>query len=159
MLGAEDLPLEIDKKTIRKVLMPADKGGKHGRIGIEQLQDLPKYLNDPIAVFQSKRGPGALLVMTEMVDADGDTVVAAVHVSKWKDRTKVNDIASVYGKDDKRFFAREIEGGRLRYIDKNKSRAWAKSAGLYLPGESDPSAAGKSLLSEEDLVKFTHKGL
>ena len=158
MLGVEDLPLEIDKKTIRKVLMPEAKGGKHGRIGIEQLQDLPKYLNDPIAVFQSKRGPGALLVMTEMVDADGDTVVAAVHVSKWKDRTKVNDIASVYGKDDKRFFTREIEGGRLRYIDKNRSRAWAKSAGLYLPGESDPSATTKTILTEEDLVKFVEDG-
>jgi hypothetical protein len=159
MLGADDLPMEIDQATIRKVLESAGKpGGKHGRIGIQELMDLPLYLDRPIMVFDSKAHPGALVVMTEIVDADGDTVVTAIHLAKAKRHHVVNDIASVYGKDSTGFFLREIGAGRLRYIDKNKSRRWAQSAGLYLPGEAFPSATKKILLTEEDLVKFIREG-
>jgi hypothetical protein len=156
MLGAESLPMEIDKETIRKVLQSEiEKGGKHGRIGIDQLQDLPRYLNSPIMVFESKGHADSFVVMTEMTDKDGDTVVAAVHLSKMKQRHVVNDIASVYGKDNENFFIKEIRAGRLRYVDKQRSRKWSLSRGLYLPPEGDLLAASeKTILSDADLVKY-----
>jgi hypothetical protein len=178
MLGAESLPMEIDKSTIRKVLQE-----KHGRIGIHELRDLPLYLNNPIMVFDSRKFPGrALVVMMEIVDRDGDTVVAAIHLSKGKEgrgeqqRYIVNAIASVYGKDSDRFFLKEIEDGRLRYINRRKGQKWAKDrklelpeikktesragrwAGLYLPRHGTPAAFSKNILDETDLVKFIREG-
>ena len=76
-----------------------------------------------------------------------------VAVDRPQGKNVVNDIASVYGKDKENFFVKEIEAGRLRYLDKEKSRKWAQSAGLYLPGEATLLAASdKTILSEEDLV-------
>jgi hypothetical protein len=160
MLGAENLPLEIDRETIRKVLEPAEMpGGKHGRINIQALMDLPVYLNSPVMVFDSKTRPGAIVVMAEMVDEDGDTVIAAIHVGKTRGHRTINDIASVYGKDDERFFLREIEAGRLRYVNQNKSRRWAQSSGLYLPLEAFPPTTDNTVLTDDDLVKFIREGM
>ncbi len=94
--------------------------------------------------------------MTETKDADGDTVVVAIHFSKQKGKNVVNDIASVYGKDKNEFFLRETREGRLRYIDNKKSREWSQSSGLYLPTESNYSTASvKKVLSLEDVVNST----
>lgn len=177
MLGAEDLPIEIDQETIQKVLEPSRvAGGKHGRIGVQELMDLPIYLNRPIMVFDSKTLPGALVVMTEIVDADGDTAVAAIHLSKRKGHRVVNNIASVYGKDDEQFFLREIKAGRLRYIDEKKSRRWAEKRKISFPSTTeafapgaiiralialrgkDPGAFKNIVLTEKDLVKFIREG-
>lgn len=177
MLGAEDLPIEIDQETIQKVLEPSRvAGGKHGRIGVQELMDLPLYLNRPIMVFDSKTVPGALVVMTEIVDADGDTAVAAIHLSKRKGHRVVNNIASVYGKNDEQFFLREIKAGRLRYIDEKKSRRWAEKRKISLPSTTEVSAPGAIIralialrgkdpgafrnivLTEKDLVKFVREG-
>ena len=154
MLGAYSLPLQIDKATIRKVLLPDSSGGKHGRITLSQLQSLPSYLSRPIAVFESKSHGNSFVVMMEMKDKDGDTVVAAIHIEKQKGKNVVNDIASVYGKDSNEFFVNEAKAGRIRYLDENKSRDWSQSSGLYLPTESDLIAASKSkVLTERDVVK------
>jgi len=159
MLGAEDLPMEIDKDAIRKILYSSEKpGGKHGQITIEQLADLPTFLKDPIMVFASKGHNDSLVVMTEMLDSDGDTVIAAIHLSKEKKRHIVNDIASVYGKDKAGTLTSWINDGLLRYMNKKKSHAWSVTSGLYLPTVrgSIPGFRNK-ILFEHDLVKWRNQ--
>lgn len=159
MLGAEDLPMEIDKDAIRKILYSSEKpGGKHGQITIEQLADLPTFLKDPIMVFASKGHNDSLVVMTEMLDSDGDTVIAAIHLSKEKKRHIVNDIASVYGKDKAGTLTSWINDGLLRYMNKKKSHAWSVTSGLYLPTvRGSISGFRNKILFEHDLVKWRNQ--
>jgi len=43
------------QSTVRKVLLPDGKiGGKHGRISLDQLKQIPSNLERPVAVFASK---------------------------------------------------------------------------------------------------------
>lgn len=146
-LGAEQLPLVITKETVDK-----STTGKHG-LSLDSLKELPKYINDPIMVFESATQADSLVVMTELKQ-DGKTIVAAVHLSKEQGRNIVNNIASVYGKDSDGIFIKWINDGLLRYINKEKSRAWSVTSRLQLPTvRGSKLGSGKKILFDYDLVK------
>ena len=79
---------------------------------LEDLKKIPVQLNDPIMVFESESHPQtSFVIMTEITDQDGDTVIVAIHLDKQVGRHVVNDIASIYGKDEDRWFQNQILKG------------------------------------------------
>lgn len=153
LLGAKQLPISITKYTLEKVVYPQGKGlGKHG-LPLDLVKQLPEQLHDPIMIFESRTQPNSLVVMTEL-EHQGNTVIAAIHLAKQQARYLVNDIASIYGKDNDLFFSRNIRDGYLRYINNKKAQNWFMTRGLQLPkvrGTSGPSTT--NILTEADLVK------
>ena len=127
-LGADDLPIIMTQKVMHKIT-----GGKHD-IPISELKKLPENLESPVMVFRSATMDNAYVILTEMTDSSGDSVVAALHLNKKQNRLRVNRIASVYGKDKiENFIRNQADAGNLLYADKKKSQQWSTSRGLQLP--------------------------
>ena len=85
-------------------------------------------------VFKSATTPNAYVILTEMTDKNGDSVVTAMHLNKQNGFNFVNRIASVYGKEHiGNFVTKQADAGNLLYVDKNKSQQWSQSRGLRLP--------------------------
>ncbi len=147
-LGAEQLPVVVTQSTLHKIM----RGGKR-TLPVDLIKQLPEKIADPIMVFDSKTQPDALLVMTELKH-EGKTIVAAIHLSKETGRYVVNNMASVYGKDNKNIFAEWIRDGYLRYMNKKKSREWSVTSGLQLPTvRGSIPGRRKTVLFDYDLVK------
>jgi hypothetical protein len=146
-LGARPLPVVMTQRTAAKVLHV-----KHG-IPADLLKGLPAALSDPIMVFDSATQKDSFVVMTELV-YEGKTVIAAVHLNKEINRVEVNDIASVYGKDRNEWFTEQMEKGRLRYMNKEKSHSWSVTVGLQLPKmRGTTNGSTYIILTEADIVK------
>ncbi|MDD5551260.1 MAG: hypothetical protein PHS34_08375, partial [Candidatus Omnitrophica bacterium] len=146
-LGAEQLPIVVTHGTIEKAT-----AGKHG-ISFETLKQLPEQLADPVMVFDSATEADSLVVMTELKQ-DGKTIVAAVQLSKGMGNNIVNDIVSVHPRSNEYHFINWINQGLLRYMNKNKSRAWSLASGLQLPRVSGSKLGFKNkILFDYDIVK------
>lgn len=150
-LGAENLLMVMRQDVADKVLH-----GKQDRPGLskEALAKLPVELDAPVMAFDSSDQRKSLVLLTSLVDAKGQPVIGAIHLSKVLGRVEVNDIASLYGKDDLRWFLEQVGEGRLRYYDRKKLIAWQRSNRLEMPNEMPTqSASGHKVLTDADVVK------
>lgn len=137
-IGADNLPVIMTQKVMEKIT-----GGKHD-IDLTEIKKLPQNLANPIMVFQSATIPNAYVILTEMNDRNGNSVVTAMHLNKKDGFNFVNRIASVYGKEKiGNFIRNQSEAGNLIYIDKNKSQKWSQSRGIQLPKPIDTIADNK----------------
>lgn len=135
-IGVKQLPIEISRKVVAKIVNPAGiNGGKHG-LSLETLKQLPEQLANPVLVFKSATVDNGIVVLTELVDSQGRSVIAAIHLEVQHGSHMVNALASVYGRNNvNNFVEDQIDKGRLLYADKEKSRDWLRSRGLQLPKE------------------------
>ncbi|MEN6421335.1 MAG: diguanylate cyclase [Smithella sp.] len=151
-LGAEQYPITMSAKVASKIL--SDRGDRKA-LPVDTVKQLPAAVADPIMVLDSKTSPNkSLVVVTELKSPEGRTVIAAIYLNQINKSHRVNAIGSVYGKNEIKWFIEQIKEGRLRYINKNKSRQWSQSAGLQLPlEEAVNDSLNNKILSEDDLVK------
>ena len=85
---------------------------------------MPEFLADPIAVFQSKTRGDSKVVLTDMQEK-GINFVVAIQMEKLKGKMDVNDIRSVYPKDNVKDVLRWIaEDGLMEYCNKEKILDW-----------------------------------
>ena len=146
-LGARDLPIVMSQDVMVKVT-----GGKHS-ISLDELKQLPQAIADPIMTFKSATVNNAYVILTELTDKHGNDVVVAMHLGRKRGFNIVNNIASVYGKENIGIFVKEqINLGNLKYIDKNKSHDWLRSRGLQLPKLNTNHDFNNSILQKEDIV-------
>ncbi|MAD74578.1 MAG: hypothetical protein CML20_07295, partial [Rheinheimera sp.] len=145
LLGAPDLSLQISRDTIKK----ATNGIKHA-VGMDVIANLPEHLSDPIAVFKSKTHGKVLLI--DAVDNNNNPIIAAVHFEKKAGRNlQINNIASVYGKDNA---DSALKGFELEYLNEGKNPALVRLVGLQLSRSGSPSQGlSKNVLTKEDIVK------
>ena len=148
-LGADKLPVMMSQAVMEKIT-----GGKHV-IHMRDVKKIPEAIANPIMVFDSKTVKNAFVILTEMTDKKGKTIIVALHLNKELKHISVNQIASAYGKDNiQSFITEQIKEGRLRYIDKKRSFQWSQSIGLQLPKLADTAESFKNnILQKEDLVK------
>lgn len=138
-IGADNLPLIMTQKVMNKIT-----GGKHD-IDLTELKKLPKNISEPVMVFKSATTPNAYVILTEMTDKNGDSIITAMHLNKQNGFNFVNRIASVYGKESVgNFVNKQVDAGNLLYIDKNKSQQWSQSRGLQLPKLADTITDNKN---------------
>ena len=113
-------------------------GGKHA-ISTDEISKLPSALSDPIFLFEGSV-PNSFVAVTELVDQNGNDVVAAIHLNQRLDRMVVNKIASIYSKTNEygknkivSYVQNQIQAGNLIELSAKKASTWFTSRGLQLP--------------------------
>lgn len=148
-VGAPDLSMTITRDTIRKAINVV----KHDVL-LEDIQNLPELLSDPIAVFDSRTESGAKTVLVNTKDESGRPVIAAVHFNHKYGRLELNKVASVYGKDNGyKVMADWIDEGLLRYV-KEKQNPLGTTQELQLLKRGSPErVSGSNILTKDDIRK------
>lgn len=156
MLGANSLSVQISPGKLSTAME------KHG-LSPELVKQVPGAMADPIMVFRSATQGGDMVMMLELKDQHGGTVVVPITLEKETPGGYSANIAtSIYGKTDQEtrqpidvWFARQIESGNLLYRNNKKSRDWARTSRLRLPGANSRAiTAGQRIYTDADLVKL-----
>lgn len=146
-IGADGLPIIMTQKVMNKIT-----GGKHD-IDLSEIKRLPQSIAEPIMLFKSATTPNAYVILTELSDKNGNSVVAALHLNRMQNRVNVNRIASVYGKENiENFVRKQAEAGNLIFADKNKSQQWSTSRGLQLPKLVQSIADNTNITQNDNIV-------
>jgi len=167
MVGMPDALITIHGRTIEKVM------GEH--LGVEQgdhshlhnltpesLRQLPKQINDPIAVFKSAESAtkDGYVVLTELREIDSikgnsKPVVAALHVKASKSDIEIINVVSVYGRSKSQL--QRALNNDLLYWNKEKGQLFLDTDGLQLPQElhtENTDLSKTNIKTNEDLVKY-----
>ena len=141
IIGMKDSKIDATKDSILK---------KHQTITLQQVQDAPRKLADPIAILQSSpnsSNSNGRVVLTDMVDSNGASIIIALDPNH-KAATKAIGVpdyvlfASMYpqaetrgkkkGQPDNQWFQNEVNAGRLLYVNTQKAAQWAQHTGVDL---------------------------
>ena len=100
--GIPDLPIELKAGRLEHKASENYKN-KH-QFDIADIKDLPKAINEPIAVFNSTKNDGAKIILTDLKDKKGNNFVAVIKMYKdalgKKNSMDINSIVSIYPKDN-----------------------------------------------------------
>ena len=159
--GVEDKPMKLyGNKVIKKMK-------KHG-FALEELQDLPKAVANPIAVFNNYQREGNRTILTEL-RSQGKNIMVAITLGKNGVDIDFNIVSSVFGKRESNVVD-WINKGYLTYINKEKAlnylyfseRGISKAAdnvgqedsnNLYLSAPIAEAAENSELSSAAKIVK------
>jgi hypothetical protein len=133
--GVADLAVELSAERLARKANPKYKSAHP--FDIAEVRNLPKAINEPIAVFKSaKVSDDSKIVLTELKDKNGNNFIAVVKLRKGdrKNILDVNTIASVYPKDRAvdviGWLASGQKAGKNRltlWLDKEKARGFVLS--------------------------------
>ncbi len=113
-----DLPIELAASRLR------DKSIQENHPFIlSEVKDLPKAIQNPLAVFRSATHIGSYVLMTE-ISHNGKNFIAAIEANKIKDKIEINDIRSIHYRSTNTHFANWIIEGLLEYANKEKMPEW-----------------------------------
>ncbi|WP_336939374.1 PLxRFG domain-containing protein [Acinetobacter modestus] len=157
-LNIQDLPLELDRFTLRKMTGNVDgKKDTSHQLTLDQIKQLPIELADPVAVLASDDGRN-LTVITTLQDPNGNPVVSAIHLNKSKGKYVINELATTFGKER---FNTWINKRHDKFIYVNNGKSPANSTLPHFLEQSenahvgvvDSKASVKSVLTPDDVVK------
>ena len=167
-LGISDKPIQVENSVIAKILRPQpifphDKQGHN--LTMDDVRAIPKLLADPVMVFTSRTREDSYVFFTERKDSENRSIIIPIAVNKRKGRIIINEITSMYGKDNETAFIRNnIEKGNLIYIDEHRLQEWEKKISPVWKRESQIQFLGRrppelqgyidSILTKERLVNF-----
>ena len=146
--GVPNLPIEL---TARRLAAKASQEyhSEHP-FELSDIQDLPKAIAHPIAVFDSSTREDSTVVLTELQDSRGVNFVVVLRVVKSSAsrslEVDVNDIRSIYPKDRVTSILKWITSGKMLWVDKKKTLSWITT---QLPNAGYDSNATESLQDSE----------
>ena len=162
LVGAEVLPIEISVSDLKKVLVD-----KHTDITPDIMKQIPRALTDPMMIFSTysgKNGEVRKVIVLELKDKNGATIVVPMELERKKGNYEVNQITSAYGKTDKKtrrtsfaWFQKQLQEGKLEYANRKKATDWISSEQPHwlIPKEKvDNLLSAPNVANEEDLVKL-----
>lgn len=162
LVGAEVLPVEISVSDLRKVLVD-----KHTDITPDIMKQIPSALTDPMMIFSTysgKNGEARKVIVLELKDENGATIVVPMELEHMSDGYKVNRMTSTYGKTDRKtgapsyeWFKKQLEAGNLEYVNRKKATDWisTEQPDWLIPKEKvDNLLSAPNVANEEDLVKL-----
>ena len=174
MLGLPDANVVISGAVLKKVML-----GKH-HVTPDTLKQLPKQINDPVAVMKSSTQQNGYVVLTELmenVNGINKPVVSALHLKQTSQGIELINIASVYGRNNSQI-QRGLENDLLYWNKKKganfldnltlqlrsplsetnsiKSYQFARTAGLQLPSSltSVDNLSVSNIKTEADLSQY-----
>ncbi|MDR3141847.1 MAG: hypothetical protein LBU37_09010, partial [Tannerellaceae bacterium] len=112
-----NLPIELQASRLNDKSMQ-----ENHPFDLSEVKDLPKAIQHPLAVFRSATHIGSFVIMTE-IEHKGKNFVVALQANKKKGSIEINDIRSVYPKNNGQV-ANWIDEGLLEYADKQKMVEW-----------------------------------
>ena len=115
--GIPGLPIELEASRLVDKSIQANHP-----FDLSELKDLPKAVQDPMAVFRSATRLGSFVIMTEIKHGDKNYVVA-MQANKKVGKLNINSIRSVYPKNSIAI-PNWINEGLLEYVDKNRMTDW-----------------------------------
>ena len=134
MIGSLDYDVVIKQSKI------ADIQEKHPEITLNELEQLPFALVDPVAIFKSSTVKDSIVVMAEMKADNGLNVVIPMQLNKTKRNNTIvySLVNSVYTKDtvENKWYQDYLENpefGTPLYINEQKVTNWYLAEGLSLP--------------------------
>lgn len=124
---------------------------KHS-VHTDTLARLPELIADPLMVFDFATQPGSLVAVLDAAEIGGEPLIAAIHLASGE--ITFNAVAGVYGQPND-WFGRQIDNGRLRYINTKSAPAWLRCIGLQLPKWNPVQGrdGGHHVLTQADVVK------
>lgn len=162
LVGAEVLPVEISASDLKKVLVD-----KHADITPDIMKQIPRALTDPMMIFSTysgKNGEARKVIVLELKDENGATIVVPMELEHMSDGYKVNRMTSTYGKTDRKtgepsyeWFKKQLEAGNLEYVNRKKATDWisTEQPDWLIPKEKvDNLLSAPNVANEEDLVKL-----
>lgn len=162
LVGAKVLPVEISVSDLKKVLVD-----KHTDITPDIMKQIPRALTDPMMIFSTysgKNGEARKVIVLELKDENGATIVVPMELERMSDGYKVNRMTSTYGKTDRKtgepsyeWFKKQLEAGNLEYANRKKATDWisTEQPDWLIPKEKvDNLLSAPNVANEEDLVKL-----
>jgi hypothetical protein len=123
------------------------KGGKYGfrrnkhPFDIAEVKNLPKAINEPIAVFKStKLSDDSKIILTELKDKNGNNFVVIIKLRKDPHNRKINieanDILSIYPKDIIEEIINWLKSGHklTLWLDKQKALNFISTQSTLIGG-------------------------
>ena len=98
---------------------------------------------------QSTNHDRGMVVLTQINDNNGKPVIIALNIEKTSAFHKINDITSIYGKDNVNQIAEWIDDGFLRYSHRNRALAFARFHRLSLPKKATISERSNHTIIDE----------
>ena len=162
-LGIADEPVEIQSSTIMKILRPEPRytyESQGHNLTMDDVRAIPKLLADPVMVFTSRTREDSYVFFTERKDSENRSIIIPIAVNKRKGRIIINEITSMYGRNNEfEFVHSSIETGNLVYMDKKRTEEWEKkisSAGSRAFRKQYPGERATKL-TEPDISLLTKK--
>lgn len=150
MLGLPDANVVISGAVLHKVMQD-----KHN-VTVETLKQLPREINNPVAVMKSSTQPNGYVVLTELVERENGKdkpVIAALHLKQDANGLELINIASVYGRSNAQI-QRGLENDLL-YWNKEKGAKFLDNLTLQLRSPlSENSSIARNIKTENDLSQY-----
>lgn len=138
-----DMPIILRQKVL-------SKGWKKHGLTINNMENLPSALANPVFVFKSSEN--TVSVLTELKDGKGNNIFVAVEIGVDKQighkHIEVNDILTVHGREVENVIRPILENGSLVWTDKEKGLPWLSSA-----KSKSQAIADETLVSAANIVK------
>lgn len=153
-VGADgNLQLGILPKTLLKCHKSAEDKHHGHDLDVETLQDILKEIRNPVMIIKGSVVDSYVLV-SELRDKSNDTVIISVQFDKEYKHNLINNISSIYGKQNfKDYLTRQIEGNNLVACNTKKANEMAQSLGLQLPPEETFISFNDTITYSFDSVK------
>lgn len=163
-LSVQDLPLHLDRQTIRKMMGRVDGKQDAGhQLTLDQVKQLINEITNPVMVF--KDGANGVVVITEMKDRQDNPVLSAIHLNKKWRGYEINDIATAFSKDSTPHIWFNKNQNNIVYLNQEKSQVFARSSSHQLRGAvqnilaSNKSSKYPTLPHLLEQLETTHVGV
>lgn len=128
-LGYRPLNIMVDSAKLKKIKE------KHRGMTDQVLKKLPRVVMDPLLILRSKQSESRLVLLNELEDANGHTVIAVLEMKPKDKKGAVLEeikLASAYGKDS---IQNLIRTSTVLYVARDEKRInhWKFTTGLQLP--------------------------
>lgn len=138
-IGCKQLPMLYTQKHLRDALHEKSSKNPHWHgLTIEQVKNLPVFLQEPVIVFDSLTRDDSVMMILSETDNDNLPLVVSVKPNGQGrynlEQIDSNFITSIYGKDNfSRYIENIIKNDKLLFINKEKSQKLFERWGLQLP--------------------------
>ena len=134
MIGGHNYDVVIKQAKIATILQ------EHPEITLNEMEQLPFALADPIAIFKSSTVKDSVVVMAELKGNNGLNIVIPMQLNKEKRNNTIvySLVNSVYTKDTvgNKWYQDYLENPKLGtplYVNEKKATNWYLAEGLSLP--------------------------
>lgn len=139
-LGAQDKPIQISQKTLNKITREPVEGTSKSahNLSREIVEKIPYQIENPVFVIKEE-SRNSLALISELKDKEGRFILTAIKLDVEINGIFVNEVKSVYGRDNLDFYLNKQSEENVYIIDTKRAKEISRVAGLQL------SAAWKSL--------------
>lgn len=123
---ADDLLLVMTQKTMGKI------ESEH-ELSPAFIARLPELIQGHVLAMESLTYPNSVVLVLDARDHSGNDVLAAVHLKVSKNIAEVNEVASLYGKEQLAYMLENtVAAGKRVYVNE-KTGDWVSRAGVPFP--------------------------